>query len=238
MSMSAASVVTTVTVAIIVPVYQEPDVAPVLTRLAAQSADELIVVDGGDAATAEQVWEWMSRQSRDASARLLRAPRGRGAQMNTGAAHARSDVLLFVHADTELPVAAIDLVRQAIVGGARWGRFDITLSGDRRAFRIIEFFMNWRSALTGIATGDQAIFVRRDVFRHVGGFAQMPLMEDIDLSRRLKRMGRPYRVRPRAVTSSRRWERDGVVRTVLTMWALRLAYALGVPPERLVHWYP
>ena len=157
--------------------------------------------------------------------------------MNAGAAASRCDVLLFAHADTLLPENALVLVRDAIVRGAVWGRFDVRLSGTAAAFRIIERAMNWRSAVTGIATGDQTLFVRADVFRMLGGFASIALMEDIEFSSRLKWVSRPFRIRTPVVTSSRRWERRGVARTVLTMWLLRSLYAVGVSPKFLARLY-
>jgi rSAM/selenodomain-associated transferase 2 len=223
-------------VAIIMPVHEEPDIASMLPVFLAQAPEELLVVEAGDERTRAAVESWLVRQ-RSAPLRLLGAPRGRAIQMNAGAAESSADILWFVHADTRLPIAAIDLVRQAISSGAVWGRFDVRLSGEALAFRVIEFLMNWRSAITGIATGDQAIFIRRDAFRHVGGYAQIPLMEDVDLSRRLKRLSAPYRVRTPVVTSSRRWEKNGIFRTILLMWALRFAFAVGVSPTVLARWY-
>lgn len=168
---------------------------------------------------------------------VLSSARGRARQMNAGARAADADILLFLHADTILPDGALDRVRDAVANGALWGRFDVRLSGRRRAFRVIEFFMNLRSACTGIVTGDQALFVRRDAFRWLNGFAPIELMEDVELSTRLKWLARPYRIRTPVSTSSRRWERDGVVATVLRMWLLRALYAFGVSPRRLARWY-
>jgi rSAM/selenodomain-associated transferase 2 len=221
------------TLAIIVPVFIEPDVERQLDRCRALAPDELIVVEAGDPVTGERLRAGLVRSE----ARLLRAERGRATQMNAGARAARSDILLFLHADTVLPREATALVRDAVVHGAAWGRFDVRLSGTRAVFRVIAWLMNARSALTGIATGDQAMFVRRDIFTSLSGFAPIELMEDIELSRRLKRIGRPHRIRVRAIASSRRWERDGIVRTILRMWMLRALYALGVAPRWLARWY-
>ncbi len=222
------------TLAIVVPVYVEPEVDRQLERWRALAPDELIVVEADDPATGARLRSSLARAD---GVRLLCAARGRAAQMNAGARAARSDILLFLHADTVLPSEAPALIRDAVVHRAVWGRFDIRLSGARTAFRAIEWLMNARSALTGIATGDQAMFVRRDLFTSLGGFAPIELMEDIELSRRLKRISRPHRVRVCAVTSSRRWERDGIVRTIVRMWTLRALYALGVSPQRLARWY-
>lgn len=163
--------------------------------------------------------------------------RGRAEQMNAGAQQARGDVLLFLHADTRLPPGAAQAIRRALTKGSRWGRFDVRLDDPRPALRIVEAAMNARSAFSGIATGDQAIFVERRLFRRLGGYANIPLMEDIELSRRLKRYGRPARIRSRVQTSARRWQQGGIVRTIVQMWGLRLMYWLGVAPKRLASWY-
>lgn len=192
---------------------------------------ELIVADGG---------------SRDRSValagpladRVVVGPRGRAAQMNAGARQANGDILWFLHADSLPPPDALSLIRAALAGRERgWGRFDVRLSGRRPSLRMVEFSMNLRSRLTGIATGDQGIFVRRDLFERIGGYPPIALMEDIALSRALKRYGRPVCLRQRVLTSSRRWERDGIARTILLMWRLRLAYFLGADPDALARSY-
>ncbi|MEI2783937.1 MAG: TIGR04283 family arsenosugar biosynthesis glycosyltransferase [Candidatus Competibacter sp.] len=158
--------------------------------------------------------------------------------MNAGARQANGDILWFLHADSLPPPDALSLIRAALAGRERgWGRFDVRLSGRRPSLRMVEFSMNLRSRLTGIATGDQGIFVRRDLFERIGGYPPIALMEDIALSRTLKRYGRPVCLRQRVLTSSRRWERDGIARTVLLMWRLRLAYFLGADPDRLARIY-
>jgi rSAM/selenodomain-associated transferase 2 len=219
-------------ISIIVPVLDEAGgieacLAP-LQALRARGA-EVIVVDGG---------------SRDAT-RALAAPladcvlesvRGRAHQMNEGAARARGDVLLFLHADTLLPEGADNAIARAMEY-APWGRFDVAITGADPLLAIVAAAMNLRSRLSGIATGDQAIFVRRDEFRAAGGFPEIPLMEDVALSKRLKRIARPACLRERAVTSGRRWERRGTLRTILLMWRLRTAYALGADPRRLARRY-
>lgn len=164
---------------------------------------------------------------------LITSPRGRAVQMNAGAEESRGEVLLFLHADTRLPAAADALIRGAILAGAAWGRFDVRIDGRSPLLRVVARMMNWRSRLTGIATGDQAIFVRRDVFRGVGGYPELPLMEDIALSKRLKRHGRPACLGERVITSGRRWEKHGVWRTILLMWRLRASYFFGADPQRL-----
>lgn len=192
---------------------------------------EVLVVDGGSAdGTAE-----LARSLCDV---LLTAPRGRAAQMNAGAAAARGDVLWFLHADTRADAAALTALSAALADPACiWGRFDVRLSGAHPLLRVVETLMNLRSRITGIATGDQGLFVRRAVFDRVGGFPDIPLMEDIALSRVLKRQVAPVCLRERLTTSSRRWERHGVLRTILLMWRLRFDYWRGVPPEHLAAHY-
>jgi rSAM/selenodomain-associated transferase 2 len=225
------------TVAIVVPVFVEPEIDSQLGRLVALSPDELIVTEAGERATSERLRSFAANGDAAGNVRIVSAERGRARQMNAGAVVAQSEILFFVHADTVLPANALSLVRDAIARGAVWGRFDVRLSGAAPAFRVIERAMNWRSALTGIATGDQTLFVRRDVFDMLGGFAPIALMEDIEFSRRLKSVARPFRIRMPVITSSRRWERDGIARTVLTMWMLRALYALGASPRFLARLY-
>jgi rSAM/selenodomain-associated transferase 2 len=167
------------------------------------------------------------------------APRGRAAQMNAGAALASGEVILFLHADTRLPAEALQAVVEGLErSGRAWGRFDVRIAGRPRLLRVIAMLMNLRSRLTGIATGDQAIFVRADAFRELGGFDEIPLMEDIAFSRRAKRaLGHPLCLRELVETSGRRWEKHGVSRTILLMWRLRLAYFCGVDPARLARRY-
>jgi rSAM/selenodomain-associated transferase 2 len=157
--------------------------------------------------------------------------------MNAGAAAAGGAILLFLHADTRLPAGAADAVLQALSGTAAWGRFDVTIEGRSAWLPLIARLMNWRSRWTGIATGDQAMFVRRADFDAVGGFPDQPLMEDIELSRRLRARGAPACLRLRATTSGRRWDQRGAWPTILLMWRLRLLYALGTPAERLARAY-
>lgn len=195
-----------------------------------RAGHELILVDGGsDDGTCAGAVHLVDR--------LLQAPRGRASQMNAGARAASGEVLWFLHADTRLPPGAPAALLAACREGAVWGRFDVRLSGRPRVLRLVERLMNLRSRLTGIATGDQGIFVTRAAYERAGGFPDIPLMEDIALSRALRRQARPACLRERIVASSRRWETQGPVRTILLMWRLRLAYALGADPRRLARRY-
>jgi hypothetical protein len=145
---------------------------------------------------------------------------------------------MFLHADTRLPRTADRLVLEGLQQSGRdWGRFDVTIAGRNPMLKVVAFMMNLRSRITGVATGDQAIFVKRELFAALGGFPPIPLMEDVALSRKLKRTSRPLCIRARAITSGRRWEGDGVLRTILLMWWLRLAYFVGADPGRLAKRY-
>jgi rSAM/selenodomain-associated transferase 2 len=219
---------------IIIPCLNEAEfIAETLAALgpARRRGAEVIVVDGGsEDGTVER-----AAPMADA---VISAPRGRASQMNAGARRARGEILLFLHADSRPPEALDGLVIDGLERAARsWGRFDVSIDGKHPLLRAVERLMNWRSRATGIATGDQGIFVTRTLFTAAGGFPDIPLMEDIELSKRLKRYGPPLCLRHRIVTSGRRWEKRGVVRTVLLMWRLRLAYWLGADPRRLAMRY-
>lgn len=200
-------------------------------QLLRQAGHEVIVVDGGsDDATLS-----LSKPYAD---RLIQGSRGRSRQMNEGAKSANHEVLLFLHADTLLPERADRLILEGMEKRkSSWGRFDAKLSGKGPLFRVIEFLMNWRSRLSHIATGDQAIFVKKDLFRSVEGFPEIDLMEDIALSKMLKNHSRPLCLRQTVLTSSRRWEENGFLRTILLMWLLRLAYFFRTDPSRLAKLY-
>jgi rSAM/selenodomain-associated transferase 2 len=221
-------------ISVIIPVLNEA--AAINTMLPElqwmrEAGHELIVVDGGSDDDSAQV-------AQDCADQVITSRRGRARQMNAGAQVACGDVLLFLHIDTGIAAEGIASLRSAFSPGIDgWGRFDVRLSGSRRMFRLIETMMNWRSRLTGIATGDQAIFVSRSLFVRSGGYADIPLMEDIELCRRLRRISKPRCLPKHVTTSSRRWENNGILNTVLLMWRLRLAYWLGVDPAALVRRY-
>jgi rSAM/selenodomain-associated transferase 2 len=217
---------------IIVPVLNEEiGIAAALYRLQpfVRRGAEVIVVDGGSTDRTVEA-------ARPHARRVLTAPRGRGAQLKAGAAAARGTALVFLHADTELPAEADRLIAEALASHA-WGRFDVAIAGSHPLLMVVARMMNLRSCLTGIATGDQAMFMTRAAHDAAGGVPDLALMEDIALSKRLKRLGRPACLRAKVITSGRRWERQGVVRTILLMWSLRLLYWAGVSPERLARWY-
>lgn len=218
---------------IVVPVLNEAaGVSAALQALAAyrQRGVEVIVVDGGSS-------DGTPALARPLADQVLDSPRGRARQMNTGAAQAQADVLLFLHADTQLPKAADQLVAAALAAGAHWGRFDVHISGQPHMLRLVAALMNLRSRCTGIATGDQALFVRRAAFEQVQGFPDQPLMEDIELSRRLRRLSAPACLRQRVTTSGRRWEQHGVWRTIVLMWRLRWRYWRGESAATLARDY-
>jgi len=217
---------------IIVPVLDEArGIAAHLQALQELRArgHEVIVVDGGSR-------DGTADLARPLADRVIAATRGRSTQMNAGAREAGGEALVFLHADTQLPPDADRAVLAALASGT-WGRFDVEIDARHRLLRVVAFMMNVRSRLTGIATGDQAIFVRRGTFEAAGGYAEIPIMEDIELSRRLRRVGRPLCLRSCARTSGRRWESRGVLRTIALMWRLRLAYFFGADPAGLADRY-
>jgi rSAM/selenodomain-associated transferase 2 len=211
---------------IIVPMLNEAaGIAEALRALHELDA-ELVAVDGGSS-------DKTVRCAAPHADLLLEAARGRARQMNAGATAAHGDILLFLHADTRLPPAADQIIKQSIANGALWGRFDVEIAGNSAWFPVIATMMNWRSRLTGIATGDQAIFVKRSAFEQIGGFPDQPLMEDIVLSQGLKQLGRPTCLRHKVITAGRRWEKHGILRTILSMWWLRLRFFFGADPKKL-----
>jgi rSAM/selenodomain-associated transferase 2 len=219
---------------IVVPCLNEAEgIAETLDALAPlrRRGVEVIVVDGGSS-------DGTLLRVEGRADLVLNGARGRAAQMNTGAVRARGDILLFLHADTKLPHDADALIRDGLARSAlAWGRFDVSIVGRHRLFPLIAAAMNARSRWTGIATGDQAMFVTRSQFERAGGYREIALMEDIALSASLRRHGPPLCIAQRVSTSGRRWEKHGVVRTVMLMWRLRLAYALGADPDKLAARY-
>jgi rSAM/selenodomain-associated transferase 2 len=218
---------------IVMPVFDEAaGIEPALADLAPyrRRGVEVIVVDGGSRDGTPDL-------GRPLADSVLIAPRGRALQMNAGAAAAHGDVLLFLHADTRLPDNADRLVLDGLArSGRSWGRFDVRIDGGG-LLRLVSLAMSWRSQLTGIATGDQAMFVTRAAFDATGGFPSIALMEDVALSARLKRIGRPCALRARVTTSPRRWRKHGTLRTMLLMWHLRLRFFLGADPAKLARAY-
>lgn len=219
-------------ISVIVPVHNESDLVPALVfHLRSLGARETIVVDGG---STDGTWERL-QQVAVPSLHCLRTDAGRARQMNTGALGAGGDVLLFLHADTRLPPGALARVAEGFNHNPanRWGRFDVRFDRSGPVLKVVALAMNLRSALTSICTGDQAIFVLREEFLELGGFAPIALMEDIEMSRRLRRRSRPLRIREPAITSARRWRAQGVWRTIIWMWWLRWLYWWGVPARAL-----
>jgi rSAM/selenodomain-associated transferase 2 len=217
---------------IIIPVVNEAE--HLATRLQALQAlrnhCQLLLIDGGSDDDSAKIAEPLVDH-------VLHSLRGRARQMNCGAAAAQTDVLLFLHADTRLPDNAINLILQAVAEGYHWGRFDVSFDSPQPVFKLIAFMMNWRSRLTGIATGDQAMFMTQQAFDAVSGFPEIALMEDIAISASLKKLGIPCCLTEQVITSARRWQQHGTVKTILQMWWLRLCYFFGADPTGLASRY-
>ena len=219
-------------ISVIIPILNEAkNIVATLQALLPLGPSELFIVDGGSSDGTRAI-------CRQFNVEVLTSPRGRAAQMNYGARRATGDVLLFLHADTRLPPTAFSDIRDALsdprfVGG----RFDIQLDGDHWMLRVIGAMISLRSRLSKVGTGDQGIFVRREVFQRMGGFPEIPLMEDIAFCRALKRLGEVACLRSKVITSARRWESDGVWRTIFRMWMLKSLYLMGVSPHRLKRYY-
>jgi len=215
-------------VSIIIPVLnEEASIKELLQQLQGYRAQghEVIVVDGGSVDQTVSI-------SSGLSDKIIKSESGRAVQMNSGALQSKNAVLWFLHADTLIPEKAVENIQDAL-NKSDWGRFNIKLSGTNSLFRLIEFMMNLRSSFTGVATGDQGIFIKRKLFESVKGFSNIPLMEDIDLSKKLIRISKPACIKNTLITSSRRWEQKGILSTVLLMWRLRFLYWLGVSANKL-----
>ena len=210
---------------------EERSIAQTLVALIPLGADELLVVDGGSSDRTVEL-------CRNHGVTILHSARGRARQMNYGASQATGDVLLFLHADTRPPPSALNDIRAALedpaVGG---GRFDVKLDSERLMYCVIGFMISWRSRVSRVGTGDQGIFVRRELFERLGGYLEVPLMEDIAFCRALKQSSKVACLRSCMVTSARRWQADGAWRTIFRMWTLKSLYLLGVSPQRLVRFY-
>jgi rSAM/selenodomain-associated transferase 2 len=221
-------------IGVIIPALNEaPGLQQMLAPLLEWQArgHELILVDGGSQDATASI-------AAAAGAHVVSSEKGRARQMNAGAAVATAEVFLFLHADTELPADADRLISTGLsTGQYSWGRFDVHIRGRARMFPVISAMINLRSRLSGIATGDQALFMTRAAFAAVGGFPDLPLMEDVEICKRLKRHSQPLCLRQRVVTSGRRWETRGVWRTIVLMWRLRFAYWRGIPAEQLARLY-
>lgn len=221
-------------ISIIIPVLNEEYwIARVLSPLQPlrRKGHEVIVVDGGSV-------DRSCERANPFCNQVIKAPRGRSRQMNVGAKSSKGEILLFLHADTFLPNEADRLIYEAISEtGRSWGYFKVNLSGRHPILRIVEFLMNQRSKITRIATGDQTIFVKRELFEAIGGFPEIDLMEDIALCKILKKYSPPLYISTPVLTSSRRWEERGILRTILLMWFLRFAFFLRADPKQLVKLY-
>ena len=217
---------------IIIPVLNEAEqIRTYLTNLQLPgNLSEIILVDGGSSDNTLA----LAKPFVDI---LIRSDKGRARQMNAGAKRASGEVLIFLHADTFLPENALKLIQQGIDAGAEWGRFDIQLSGSHPMLKVISKLMNRRSRLTGIATGDQVIFVTRRTFQRIDGFPDIQLMEDIAICKTLKKIGHPWFIHQRVTSSGRRWEQFGIYHTILLMWWLRIGYYFGVHPNTLQQLY-
>jgi rSAM/selenodomain-associated transferase 2 len=230
---AAAAVRSALRLSIVLPALNEAaGIAATLQALAPLRAagHEIIVVDGGST-------DGTAALAAPLASRVVESERGRARQMNAGAAVATREVLLFLHADTQLPPGADAAIAAALRGGARWGRFDVHIEGRSRWLPVVARLMNLRSRLTGIATGDQALFIETTLFRELGGYAPLPLMEDIELCGRLRAIARPACLRERVTTSGRRWDTRGAWRTIWLMWTLRWRYWRGTPAEELARAY-
>ena len=227
-------------ISIVIPAYNEGVV--IVDQLKGlfevNKVDQCVVVDASDKEAFKAILNEVSGVIPGENLSYIAAEtKGRGAQMNMGAANSEGSIVLFLHADTQLPGGALQQIQKGINAGWHWGRFDVQFDQPAWPFNMVASMMNWRSRKTGITTGDQAMFVTRAAFDLVGGFDEIDLMEDIAMSKKLKTIGAPLCLDMTVQTAARRWQEKGVFRTVLLMWWLRLAYWLGVSPARLAQWY-
>ena len=227
------------TIGVIIPTLnEESTLLHTLSHLTPLRMDEIVIVDGGSQDQTCQIAQSYLDAHPDVSGQLLTAPKGRARQMNVGGLSAQSDILIFLHADTRLPPEARHVIEEAMTeADVIGGRFDVQFEIDHGYAWVISRMMNWRSRVSQIFTGDQAMFICNTTFRHLGGFADIPLMEDIELSFRLKQEGAVVALRSKVTTSFRRWEQNGPLRTIFHMWTLRLLYWLGISPHTLQQFY-
>jgi len=229
------------TISIVIPVYNEiKSIEKFINNFfsIAGDVDQVVIVDGMSSdGTYDKLKSILAARPDNHHISLLQSEPGRARQMNVGAEKCSGDAIVFLHVDTTLPGDGIVLIQEKLNDGAYWGRFDVRLDAEPVMYRVIETMMNWRSACTSIVTGDQAIFIRTDVFKMIGGFPVIPLMEDIAISDRLKTVAAAKRIKSRVLTSARRWQAQGVWSTILLMSVFRLGYWFGIKPERLARWY-
>jgi rSAM/selenodomain-associated transferase 2 len=220
---------------VIVPIFNEIEVvSELVSNLQSLGAEQIIFVDGG---SKDGTCEWLMSNCKSEDSILIQSTPGRALQMNAGAALASQEMLLFVHADTRLPPDAKAVICKVDGGRIHWGRFDVCFYPNSPAMQVIAGFMNWRSRVSRVATGDQGIYMHRTLFAGVKGFDQIDLMEDVAISKKLRRILWPHCSKKCVTTSARRWQQDGVVKTVLLMWLMRLGYFVGVSPKRLATMY-
>lgn len=227
-------------ISIVIPAYQEgAALIESLDKLyQVCQPGECIVVDASDTAEFEVLKMQVAKRFNDVNLRIVKANhKGRASQMNQGALMSKGSSILFLHADTVLPDGAMQIIQQGLDAGCDWGRFNVRFDNKHWPYRMIAAMMNLRSCSTGIITGDQAMFMTRAAFDLVGGFDEIPLMEDIGMSKKLKRVSAPLCIKQQVLTSARRWENRGIVKTILLMWWLRFSYWLGVSPNTLANWY-
>ena len=229
----------TMTIGVIIPTLnEESTLSKTLSSLTSLQLNELMIVDGGSQDRTRNLAESYIQENYSQSGQVISAPQGRARQMNVGGLSAKSDVLIFLHADTRLPSNARQVIETVMDDGNYvGGRFDVQFETDQGYAWMISRMMNWRSRWSRIFTGDQALFIRRTAFQQLKGFSDIPLMEDIEFSNRLKQLGPVIALRSKVTTSFRRWERNGPLRTILHMWTLRFLYWLGMSPHSLQQFY-